>query len=135
MFHASMERTGIETRIEFGPLTGESRKYRGLGHQKTVGKRTFTFAIARRDGTRARGEIVGQELSHGEAICLLSVDAQAALGLVKDMRQRTATLEGVDIQLYRTKGTNLHAICITDDHKIFDKESDGDETSGEKIMP
>ena len=71
---------------ELSPLVGEA-SYTGIGGCRATGRRSIPFGLALPDGSSVRAELKLNELTIGtERIMLLSIKAQATLGLVKDTR-------------------------------------------------
>ena len=76
---------------QLSPLFGEARHY--TGRCRATGRRSITFGLALPDGSSVRAELKSNELNIGtERILLLSIQAQATLGLVKDTRAGTCFL-------------------------------------------
>ena len=84
---------------------------------------------------RVHGELESTELDNKEMLMLLSLQAQSQLGLVKDMRQGTASMSdypGQSLSLSRHKSTGLILMCISDfsrkpvrEHKRFLQDGRG----------
>ena len=85
-----------------------------------MGRRQIPFGLKLPDGKVIRGVLWSNELDHhpdrNDRILLLSLKAQATLGLVKDVRQGNCVLKdyGQSIPLYEVIGNDLRAICISD---------------------
>ena len=93
---------------ELSPLVGEAKHYTGIGGCRATGRRSIPFGSALPDGS---------SLSIGtERIMLLSIKAQATLGLVKDTRAGTCFLKdyGQYAPLYEVVGSDLRCVCISD---------------------
>ena len=84
-------------------LYGTERWYRGLGNVGAAGKRDIRVGIELMNGEVVTGTLTSYELSHGDSPLLLGLDAQASLGLRKDVRAGTCFLEDDAVQLYRFK--------------------------------
>ena len=78
---------------EFSPLLGEAKHYTGIGGCRATGRRSIPFGLALPDCSSVRAVLMSNELNIGtERIMLLSIKAQATLGLVKDTRAGTCFL-------------------------------------------
>ena len=107
-------------------IRDRSRTFRGLGDQKTVGKRIchlgFEANTSCGDVRRQipnvwiNAKIQSHELEHGENLMLLSLAAQGTMGLVKDVEAGTCFMknEKVWVQLYTVAGSSLRAIVVFD---------------------
>ena len=81
---------------ELSPLVGEARHYKGIGGCRATRSRSIPFGLALPDGSSVRAELKSNELGIGtERIMLLSIKAQATLGLVKNSRAGTCFLKGL----------------------------------------
>ena len=102
---------------ELSPPVGEARHYTGIGGCRATGRRSIPFGLALPDGSSVRAVLMSNELSIGtERIMLLSIKAQATLGLVKDTRAGTCFLKdyGQFAPLYEVVGSDLRCVCISD---------------------
>ena len=102
---------------ELSPLVGEARHYTGIGGCRATGRRRIPFGLALPDGSSVRAELKSNELCIGkQRIMLLSIKAQATLGLVKDTRAGTCFLKdyGQYAPLYEVVGSDLRCVCISD---------------------
>ena len=102
---------------ELSPLVGEAKHYTGIGRCRATGRRSIPFGLALPDGSSVRAVLMSNELSIGtERIMLLSIKAQATLGLVKDTRAGTCFLKdyGQYAHLYEVVGSDLRFACISD---------------------
>ena len=102
---------------ELSPLVGEAKHYTGIGGCRATGRRSIPFGLALPDGSSVRAVLMSNELSIGtERIMLLSIKAQATLGLVKDTRAGTCFLKdyGQFAPLYEVVGSDLRCVCISD---------------------
>ena len=100
---------------ELSPPVGEARHYTGIGGCRATGRRSIPFGLALPDGSSVRAELKSNELSIGtERIMLLSINAQATLGLVKDTRAGTCFLKdyGQYAPLYEVMGSDLRCVCM-----------------------
>ena len=102
---------------ELSPLFGEGKHKTGIGGCRATGRRSIPFGLALPDGSSVRAVLMSNELSIGtERIMLLSIKAQATLGLVKDTRAGTCFLKdyGPFAPLYEVVGSDLRCVCISD---------------------
>ena len=79
--------------------------YIGIGHMKCTAK------------VHIGGIFVSNEMESGDHSLLLSLPAQAKLGLIKDMRIGKCTLREYpdqELKLARVRSTGLLALCISD---------------------
>ena len=114
--------------MQFGECTGEPRTFKGLGDAKTLGKRPCYIGI---EGYSMLEELSSDdfspdilmdamvhshELSEGDNLMLLSLAAQATMGVVKDVESGTCCMKGEDVwmQLYTVAGSSLRAIVLFD---------------------
>ena len=114
--------------MQFGECTGEPRTFKGLGDAKTLGKRPCYMGI---EGYSELEELSSDdcspdvlmdtmvnshELSEGDNLMLLSLAAQATMGLVKDVESGTCYMKGEEVwmQLYTVAGSSLRAIILFD---------------------
>jgi hypothetical protein len=102
----------------YSDVTGKPKKFTGIGSGKTRGKRTLPFCLRLEEsGGIVEGSLASHELGTGDGPLLLSLAAQATLGLVKNVRKGTCFVEdvGEHVMLYEVAGSGLRAICINDD--------------------
>ena len=102
---------------ELSPLIGEAKHFSGIGGCRATGRRSIPFGSALPDGSSVRAVLMSNELNIGtERIMLLSIKAQATLGLVKDTRAGTCFLKdyGQFAPLYEVVGSDLRCVCISD---------------------
>ena len=106
-----------ELGLKYSKLTGPSREYEGLGANRTLGRREVPFSLKLlAAGDLVTGGLKSNELTKGRTPLLLSLAAQATLGLQKDVRAGSCYLKDYDdyVQLYEVKGSGLRAICISE---------------------
>ena len=73
---------------------GKELHYTGIGGCRATGRRSIPFGLALPDCSSVRAVLMSNDLSIGtERIMLLSIKAQATLGLVKDTRADTCFLK------------------------------------------
>ena len=102
---------------ELSPLVGEAKHYTSIGGCRATGRRSIPFGLALPDGSSVRAVLMSNELSIGtERIMLLSIKAQATLGLVNDTRAGTCFLKdyGQYAPLYEGVGSDLRCVCVSD---------------------
>ena len=94
----------------------ESKSFAGLGAKgnQTEGLRRIPFALMLGNGEPVNGVIESHQLTQGETPLLLSLHAQAHLGLVKDMRRGTCSIGGQEVPIYRCSKTGLLMLCISE---------------------
>ena len=95
----------------------DAKHYTGIGGCRATGRRSIPFGLALPDGSSVRAVLMSNELSIGtERIMLLSIKAQATLGLVKDTRAGTCFLKdyGQFAPLYEVVGSDHCCVCISD---------------------
>ncbi|CAE7327571.1 unnamed protein product, partial [Symbiodinium microadriaticum] len=89
---------------------------KGIGAAKAVGKYVMPFALqispetgSKRRSTRLQGELSSTELDSPDVLCLLSMQDQVQLGLVKDLRRGVCQISGYagNLQLARHSKTGL----------------------------
>ena len=95
-------------------LFGEEREYKGLGSAVARGKRKIRIGITTETGDTVMGTLVSHELSKGDTPLLLGLQAQATLGLKKDVRSGTCTLDDEAVQMYKMRDSGLRALCISE---------------------
>ena len=92
--------------------------YIGIGHMKCTAKVDFPMSIAMYPSElHIGGTLVSNEMESGDHSLLLSLPAQAKLGLIKDMRIGKGTLREYpdqELKLARVRSTGLLALCISD---------------------
>ena len=103
---------------ELGAPAGEKRSYDGIGTCTTLGRRSIPFSLKLgKSGTAVKAELMSNKLSKGaERLWLLSLKAQATLGICKDVRDGSCYMKDYkeSVQLVEVKGSELRAICISD---------------------
>ena len=102
---------------DLSPLVGEAKHYTSFGGCRATGRRSIPFGLALPDGSSVRAELKSNELSIGtQRIMLLSIKAQATLGVVKDTRAGTCFLKdyGQYVPLSEVVGSDLRCVCISD---------------------
>ena len=95
---------------EVGELTGDVKRYKGVGAATTVGSRIIPWGVALFNGSYIVGEIKSNELDKsGDLYMLLSLRAQGTLGIVKDVQTGTCYLKEYKdyCQLYEVAGSGL----------------------------
>ena len=99
-----------------GRLENDTTSYNGLGKQDSKGRRKCPFGVLLRNGKHAEGTVMSNELAKDDHFMLLSLQAQATLGLVKDVADGTCFMKSYNssIPLYEVKGSGLRAICISE---------------------
>eukprot|EP00435_Cladocopium_sp_Y103_P068333 s119_g31.t1 len=99
------------------PLTStEGKKFAGLGGgSKTEGLRSMPFAFSFVDNDKKlNGVLESHQLKEGTTPLLLSLHAQSALGLIKDMRTGKISIDNHEIPTYRCNRTGLVMVNLTD---------------------
>ena len=82
--------------LQFLQQKAAGTSFKGIGAAKAVGKYSMPFALLISNGTgrrrdiRLQGELASTELDSPDVLCLLSLQDQVQLGLVKDLRKGTA---------------------------------------------
>ena len=111
----------VNRSMEFGSLTGEARRYEGLGGATSMGRRKCQIGLEcqplnMKPLVVLEGSIYSNELAKGDSLMLLSLSAQAALGLIKDVQAGTCYVKGEEsyIQLYSVVGSGLRAVVVYD---------------------
>ena len=101
-------------------------RYKGIGSAKGLGKRNMSFCVALDEGALAQGDLMSNELQKpkGSRDCFLLMNSatQKTLGIVKHQRRERCFLEeyGFWIELYRTRRSHLHCICISEGFALMD---------------
>ena len=86
-------------------------QFRGVGAARVLGRWRMPFSIQLRPSElRVHGELESTELDNKEMLMLLSLQAQSQLGLVKDMRQGTASMSDYPTQSLRLSRHKGHGI-------------------------
>jgi hypothetical protein len=94
----------------------EAKNFKGIGSQKTSGKLIFPFGLLIKEANMTiPGLLDSNEVPNSAMPMLLSQNAQAHLGMAKDMRHGTIRLADYDlreIEVVRQKNTGLFMIRI-----------------------
>ena len=111
---------------DLGDLEPLSRKivYKGLGRQTVKGKRRVPFCIDFGSGLVGEGSLYSNEVANiDHSFMLLSIAAQATLGLIKFTRNRMVYMQeyGRWARLYYTTN-KLWCICISDGFMLLEME-------------
>ena len=128
--HARTTKVLSKHGLKMEKLDHSGGQFRGVGAARVLGRWRMPFSVQLRPSElRVHGELESTELDNKEMLMLLSLQAQSQLGLVKDMRQGTASMSdypGQSLRLSRHKGTGLILLCISDfsrkpvrEHKRF----------------
>ena len=95
----------------------ERKTYKGVGKTSTVGKRRFPMGVELSpSGLRVPGTLASHELDQELTPLLLSLPAQAQLGIIKNVRAGTmkmADYEGQEVKLCRDTRSQLAVFCIS----------------------
>ena len=100
-------------------ISAEGKSFLGLGSTtKTQGQRTIPFALRLKDGEAVPGTMDSHQISGTQKTpLLLSLYAQASLGLVKNMKKGIVMMESngkcKELELARCKTTGLLLLNIT----------------------
>ena len=98
-------------------ITGGEKSYCGLGRSKSLGRRKIPWSVVLSDETFVGGSLSSNEMKNSYDLpLLLSLQAQATLGVVKDTRSGKlwwTDYKGSELQLYEVEGSGLRAICIS----------------------
>jgi hypothetical protein len=104
-------------------VSNVAKHFKGTGSQKTPGKLLFPFSLIIKDADfTIPGTLDSNEVPNSAMPMLLSQNAQAPLGMIKDMRKGTIRLADYDlreIEVVRHKNTGLFMIRI--DHLEVNK--------------
>ena len=102
--------------LRFLPQQQSGTSFKGIGAAKAVGRYSLPFALqisqetaSQRRNTRLQGELTSTELDSPDVLCLLSLQDQVQLGLVKDLRRGECKISGYagKLQLARHVKTGL----------------------------
>ncbi|CAE7418365.1 GIP [Symbiodinium sp. CCMP2592] len=74
-------------------VSSEGGAFRGIGSSRCSGKYKLPFALGLRPQGTLNGDLESSELENDEVLCLLSLQDQTQLGLVKDLRAGRVTLK------------------------------------------
>ena len=101
------------------PIVSRKQKsYSGIGATVAIGRRRIPFGLKLLPSNLiVNGTFDSYELKDSKAPLLLSLQAQAHMGLIKNVRDGTCTMAdypGQSIRLARTHDTGLFAMCISD---------------------
>ncbi|OLQ03412.1 Copia protein [Symbiodinium microadriaticum] len=107
--------------LQFLQQKAAGTSFKGIGAAKAVGKYSMPFALLISNGTgrrrdiRLQGELASTELDSPDVLCLLSLQDQVQLGLVKDLRKGTAKVSGYSgqLRLARHVRTGLLLLCVS----------------------
>ena len=110
--------------LQFLQQKAAGTSFKGIGAAKAVGKYSMPFALLISNGTgrrrdiRLQGELASTELDSPDVLCLLSLQDQVQLGLVKDLRKGTAKVSGYSgqLRLARHVRTGLLLLCVSERH-------------------
>ena len=99
----------------FNDTKGKTFSGLGTGGTSTEGSRTLPFSLNFVDShcTPVHGVLETHQLSSGKSPLLLSLHAQAHLGLVKDLKNGTKTIDGNQLPVFRCSHTGLMMLAIT----------------------
>ena len=112
----------VETKLKnlgyqfpFNDTKGKTFSGLGTGGTSTEGSRTLPFSLNFMDGqcTPAHGVLETHQLSTGKSPLLLSLHAQAHLGLVKNLKNGTVSIDGNQLPVFRCLHTGLMMLAIT----------------------
>ena len=107
--------------LQFLQQKAAGTSFKGIGAAKAVGKYSMPSALLISNGTgrrrdiRLQGELASTELDSPDVLCLLSLQHQVQLGLVKDLRKGTAKVSGYSgqLRLARHVRTGLLLLCVS----------------------
>jgi len=99
----------------FNDTKGKTFSGLGTGGTSTEGSRTLPFSLNFVDShcTPVHGILETHQLSSGTSPLLLSLHAQAHLGLVKDLKNGTVSIDGNQLPIFRCSHTGLMMLAIT----------------------
>ena len=99
----------------FNDTKGKTFSGLGAGGTSTEGSRTLPFSLDFKDSqcTPVHGVLESHQLSTGKSPLLLSLRAQAHLGLVKDLKNGTISIESKFLPVFRCANTGLMMLAIT----------------------
>ena len=113
--NAEMKLNKLGYRVRW--INRDPKTYKGVGQSRTVGKKCFPFAIELiPTSLRVPGTLTSHELKQEVTPLLLSLPAQARLGLCKDERDGTMTMKdypGQQVKLFRDTRSQLKCFCIS----------------------
>ena len=100
---------------QLGPLVGPPKAYTGIGNRTSRGRRCIPFGLKTEGGKFVEGDLKSNELADGDNALLLSLAAQATLGLVKDVETGRCFMKKHNdyVTMYAVKGSGLRCICIS----------------------
>ena len=100
---------------DFPFSTTTSKNFAGLGEKGTTteGSRTLPFSLHFDEGDPVHGVLESHQLSKGRSPLLLSLHAQAHLGLVKDLKNGIISINGKRLKVFRCIHTGLMMLAIT----------------------
>ena len=107
--------------LQFLQQKAAGTSFKGIGAARAVGKYSMPFALLISNGTgrrrdiRLQGELASTELDSPDVLCLLSLQDQVQLGLVKDLRRGAAKVSGYSgqLRLARHVRTGLLLLCVS----------------------
>ena len=111
---------------DFPFKTPESKSFAGLGSKgsKTEGLRTVQFSLRFADSDRVlNGVVESQQLAEGDTPMLLPLHAQAALGIMKNMRTCEISIHGKPLEWFRCSRTGLLMLNFTQGLRNATEES------------
>ena len=99
----------------FNDTKGKTFSGLGAGGTSTKGSRTLPFSLHFQNCqcTPVHGVLESHQLSTGKSPLLLSLHAQAHLGLVKDLKNGTISIDGNQLPVFRCAHTGLMMLAIT----------------------
>ena len=102
-----------------------AKTFSGLGETgtSTEGSRVLPFSLNFADNTAVHGVLESHQLAIGKTPLLLSLHAQAHLGLVKDLKRGIVTIDSKVLPIFRCKQTGLLMIKVTP-HNAVGSEND-----------
>ncbi|CAE7692632.1 RE1 [Symbiodinium sp. CCMP2592] len=108
--------------LQFTSVRSSGTSFKGIGAARATGKFAMPFALrimpesgGLRRSTRLQGELSSVELDSPDVLCLLSLQDQVQLGLIKDLRRGECRISGYSgtLQLARHSKTGLLLLCVS----------------------
>ncbi|CAE7200469.1 GIP [Symbiodinium sp. CCMP2592] len=108
--------------LQFTSVRSSGTSFKGIGAARATGKFAMPFALrimpesgGLRRSTRLQGELSSVELDSPDVLCLLSLQDQVQLGLIKDLRRGECRISGYagTLQLARHSKTGLLLLCVS----------------------
>ncbi|CAE7832525.1 GIP [Symbiodinium sp. CCMP2592] len=108
--------------LRFTSVRSSGTSFKGIGAARATGKFAMPFALrimpesgGLRRSTRLQGELSSVELDSPDVLCLLSLQDQVQLGLIKDLRRGECRISGYagTLQLARHSKTGLLLLCVS----------------------